>query len=184
MLQRFPRITGSRNTVLMIVFFALSGKAGSQDVKVVTPSKYISNCLYSFSRYIEWPVERRSGDFIVTIVGSKEVYTEMTRLTQNMKVGLQPIQVKYANSVNELIGFQHIVFINDWQSGKIGAVVQKTSGAGTLIVTETEGMTGRGSMINFIPVNGLMQFEINLENFRKNRLMASTVLERMSYNPN
>jgi hypothetical protein len=169
---------------MAIVLTALISKAGAQDIKVVSVNKYISNCIYNFSRYINWPEERKSGDFIITIVGSKEVYNEISRLTQSMKVGLQPIHIKYAASVNELGGFQHIVFINDWQSGKIGTVKQRTSGSSTLIVTETEGMIGRGSMINFIPVNGLMEFEISQDNLRKNRLTASTVLERMAYSSN
>ena len=71
-----------------------------------------------------------------------------------MKVGLQPIQVKYFNSVNDLGGFLHIVFISSWQSSKINMLMQKISGSSTLVVTENEGMIEKGSMTNFIPVNG------------------------------
>jgi hypothetical protein len=39
-------------------------------------------------------------------------------------------------------------------------------------------------MINFIEVNGLMHFEIDKENLRKNNLMASSVLEKMAYTAN
>ncbi|HJZ39937.1 MAG TPA: YfiR family protein [Bacteroidales bacterium] len=75
-------------------------------------------------------------------------------MTQNMKVGLQPIQVKYFNTVNDLGGFQHIVFISSWQSSKINMLMQKISGSSTLVVSENEGMIEKGSMTNFIPVNG------------------------------
>jgi hypothetical protein len=37
-------------------------------------------------------------------------------------------------------------------------------------------------MINFIPVNGVMKFEMNKEILRKNNLMASSVLEKMAVN--
>ena len=145
-------------------------------------TKYLSNCLYNFSRNINWPEENKSGDFVITIIGDKELYTEMTKLTQNMKVGLQPITVKYFNSVNEVSGYQQIAFVADWQSNKINALVQKTAGSHTLIVSQTEGLIDKGSMINFIPVNGVMKFEMNKEILRKNNLMASSVLEKMAAN--
>ncbi len=99
-----------------------------------------------------------------------------------MRVGLQPIVVRYFSSVNEVSGYQQIVFVADWQSNKINALVQKTSGSHTLIVSQTEGLIDKGSMINFIPVNGVMKFEMNKEILRKNNLMASSVLEKMAVN--
>ena len=165
---------------LLLLSFTESGK--SQDVKIVSMTKYLSNCLYNFSRNINWPEENKSGDFVITIIGNKELFTEMTRLTQNMKVGLQPIVVKLFNSVNEVTGYQQIVFVANWQSNKLNAMVQKTTGSHTLIVSESEGLIDKGSMINFIPVNGVMKFEMNKESLRRNNLMASSVLEKMAVN--
>lgn len=169
----------------VLVFFMFLGlNSAAQEVKVVSMNKYITNCLYNFSRHINWPENNKSGDFIISIIGNKELFTEMTKLTQNMKVGLQPIQVKYFNTVNDLGGFQHIVFISSWQSAKINVLMQKISGSSTLVVTENEGMIEKGSMINFIPVNGTMQFEMNKDGLQKNKLMASSVLERMAKSSN
>jgi hypothetical protein len=184
MMCRFWSAVGKRLSVLTIGITMMAGWAGAQDVKTVSMGKYISNCLYNFSRYIDWPADRKSGDFIITIVGSKDVYAEMEKLAMNKKVGLQSIQVKYVSNVNELTGYQHMVFINDWQSNKFSVALQKLSSSSTLIVTETEGMLGKGSMINFIPVDGLMQFEMDQDNLRKNKLMASAMLQKMAVNDN
>jgi hypothetical protein len=169
-------------SVILILLFSFTEPGKAQDVKIVSMPKYLSNCLYNFSRNINWPDENKSGDFVITIVGDKEVFTEMARLTQNMKVGMQPIVIKYFNSVNEVSGYQQIVFVDNWQSNKINSLVQKTAGSHTLIVSETEGLIDKGSMINFIPVNGVMKFEMNKESLRKNNLMASSVLEKMAAN--
>jgi hypothetical protein len=174
--------TSLRWTVVLLLLFSITEPGKSQDVKIVSMTKYLSNCLYNFSRNINWPAENKSGDFVITIVGDKDLYTEMTKLTQNMKVGLQPIAVKFFHSVNEVSGYQQIVFVDNWQSTKINALVQKTAGSNTLIVTETEGLIEKGSMINFVPVNGVMKFEMNKEGLRKNNLMASSVLEKMAAN--
>jgi len=180
----YSRIMGKKISVFFVVLSFLAVNLHAQEVKTVSMSKYISNCLYNFSRYIDWPVDKKSGDFIITIVGSKEVYTEMSKLTQNMKVGQQSILVKYAASPAELSGFQHIIFVNDWQTNRFNSVMQKISGTGTLVVTESEGMIGKGSMINFIPVNGMMQFEMSNENLKRNKLMASSILEKMASSSN
>lgn len=174
--------TGLRLTVIFLLLFSFAESGKSQDVKIVSMSKYLSNCLYNFSRNINWPEENKSGDFVITIVGDKEVFTEMTKLAQNMKVGLQPIVIKFFNSVNDVSGYQQIVFVDNWQSNKISALVQKTAGSHTLIVSETEGLIDKGSMINFVPVNGVMKFEMNKESLRRNNLMASSVLEKMATN--
>lgn len=167
---------------VLMLLLSLTEAGRAQDVKIVSMTKYLSNCLYNFSRNINWPEENKSGDFVITIVGDKELYAEMTKLTQNMKVGLQPIMVKFFNSVNEVSGYQQIVFVDNWQSNKINSLIQKTSGSNTLIVSETEGLIEKGSMINFVPVNGVMKFEMNKENLRRNNLMASSVLEKMAVN--
>ena len=174
--------TGLRMTVVFLLLLSFTESGKSQDVKIVSMTKYLSNCLYNFSRNINWPEENKSGDFVITIIGNKELFTEMTKLTQNMKVGLQPIVVKFFNSVNEVSGYQQIVFVANWQSNKINAMVQKTAGSNTLIVSESEGLIDKGSMINFIPVNGVMKFEMNKESLHRNNLMASSVLEKMAVN--
>jgi len=158
--------------------------ARAQDTKIVSMPKYISNCLYNFSRNISWPEQHRNGDFVIAIVGSKEVYTEMANLIKNMKVGQQSILVKYCATVNEMAGFQHMVFVADWQSSKISSLMQKLGGNSTLVVTESEGMISRGSMINFVPVNGVMKFEMSAESIKKNGLLASSTLGKLALNAN
>jgi hypothetical protein len=101
-------------TVVLLLLFSFTESGKTQDVKIVSMTKYLSNCLYNFSRNINWPEENKSGDFVIAIVGDKELFTEMTRLTQNMKVGMQPIVIKYFNSVNEVSGYQQIVFVDNW----------------------------------------------------------------------
>jgi len=165
---------------IILIFILYSGLLKCQEVKVVSMTKYLSNCLYNFSRNINWPVENKSGDFIIAIVGNKELYNEMIRLTQNMKVGMQPIQIRHFSKVGEISGYQHIVFVDDWQSSNINLLIQKISESKTLIVTETEGLIGKGSMINFVSVNGMMQFEMDKEGLKKSGLMSSSVLEKMA----
>ncbi len=177
---RFFGMTRTRVLAGVFSFVFALGTVTAQETKMVSMPKYISNCLFNFSRNINWPEGNRSGDFVITIVGNKEVFAEMTRLTQNMKIGKQAIQIKYCNTVGEVSGYQQMVFVAAWQSSKLKQLVEKTAGMSTLVVTETEGMTSRGAMINFVPADGVMRFELSRENLQKSNLLASTVLEKMA----
>lgn len=179
-MNRFVKTLGVNFLFVMMLSWTAFSHARCQEVKVVSMTKYLSNCLYNFSRNINWPVENKSGDFIITIVGNKDLHNEMTRLIQNMKVGMQSIQVKHCNTINELSGYQHIVFVAHWQSSKIKVLMDKIAGSNTLIVTESEGCLERGSAINFVSIDGVMKFEMSKEGLKKNNLMASSVLERMA----
>lgn len=176
----FCRVLGRKALFMVLFVSVLVVAVDAQDVKTVSLSKYISNCLYNFSRHIAWPAGKKTGSFVITIIASKEVYTELTKLTQNMKVGLQPIEIRYFNTVKEFNGSTHMLFIGDWQSYQLSTALQKVSGSGTLVVTETEGMIVKGSMINFVPVDGMMQFEINQGVIHKNSMVVSTKLESMA----
>ncbi len=57
--------TGLRLTVAFILLFLITESGKSQDVKIVSMTKYLSNCLYNFSRNINWPEENKSGDFVI-----------------------------------------------------------------------------------------------------------------------
>lgn len=183
-MNQFVRTLGVKFFAALILSWIVVSNTHCQEVKIVSMTKYLSNCLYNFSRNINWPEENKSGDFIIAIVGNKDLFNEMSRLTQNMKVGMQSIQLKQCNTVNELSGYQHIVFVANWQSGKIKLLMEKIAGSNTLIVTEGEGCLEKGSAINFVSVDGIMKFEMSKEGLQKNNLMASSVLERMAVSVN
>jgi hypothetical protein len=159
---------------IMITF-----QARAQEVKIVSMTKYLSTCLYNFSRTINWPQECKTGDFVVAVIGDKDLAEALTALTRNYKVGLQPFVVKYFRTADEIQGFQHMIFIDVWQATKINRVLARIGNQSTLVVTEMEGFIDRGAMINFIPVNGLMQFEISKKQLAERNLIASSQLIRM-----
>ena len=183
-MMRFVKTLGVKIMAVMILTCLSISNIRCQEVKIVSMTKYLSNCLFNFSRNINWPVENKSGDFVIAIIGNKELCAEMTKLTQNMKVGMQSIVVKQCNTVNDLTGYQHIVFVANWQSSKMKLLLEKVAGSNTLIVTEAEGYLERGSAINFVSVDGIMKFEMNKDGLKKNNLMASSVLERMALTVN
>ncbi|MBN2347829.1 MAG: YfiR family protein [Bacteroidales bacterium] len=165
-------------TLTVVLFLNNISAIGQQ--RQVTAPRYISYAMYNFAKSVNWPEQYKSGDFILTVVGDKDVYNELNKLVTNQKIGLQSIVINYYKNIDELSGFQHILFLASWQSANINTLLEKVSESSTLIVTEKEGMIHKGSVINFIPKDGKMAFELSQANADKSNLQVSSYLKKMA----
>jgi hypothetical protein len=175
----------TRNYLIAVIIGILMASSSiAQEVKVVSMPKYLASCLYSFSRYVNWPFDYKVGDFIIAVVGDKEVYIELQTMVTGKTVGIQNMEVRFYKSADEISGYHHIVYLSEEQSGALSKVVSKLGGKGTLMVTEKEGMLKSGAAIDFTSVDGLMKFEMSKSNFDKYGLQVSSFLEKMAYKSN
>ena len=139
--------------------------------------KYLAACLYSFSRYVNWPEDKKTGDFVISVVGNKDVYSELQKMSNGKMVGNQPIVVKFSKTVGELSNNSQIVFLNKSQS----SLAQKLESNGTLLVTEQEGFLQKGASVDFVNVDDVLKFEISKTNMSMQGLQLSSTLEKLSY---
>lgn len=131
--------------------------------------------IYNFTKYIRWPDEVKTGDFIIGVVGKSNLTKELEELSKVKKVGNQPIVIKYLNSPGEGSG-SHILLITEEASSELDVARSVTQGKPTLIVTEKEGLASRGAGINFLIDGGKLLFEINRTNIEAHSLMVSSQL--------
>ena len=139
--------------------------------------KIHANIIYRFTKYIDWPAGKKTGDFIIGIIGDSPLYEDLKNLSANKIVGNQRIVVikmsPSANSYN-----CHILFIAEEESSSLKRIAMLTAGASILIVSESEGLARKGSCINFITVDERLKLEINKNNVeQRNLLIASELLE-------
>ncbi|HMI59672.1 MAG TPA: YfiR family protein [Puia sp.] len=156
-----------------LVLFSLSWTYGIHD----TDYKIQANIIYRFTKYVDWPVNRKNGDFIIGIVGESPLYDDLKTLCANKTVGNQKIVVMKmspsANSYN-----CHMLFISEEESGSLKKIDRLTAGDPILIISESEGLARKGSCINFITVDERLKLEINKSNVEQRNLqIASQLLE-------
>src|SRR6185503_208611 len=53
-----------------------------------------ANIVYHFTKYINWPEDKKTGDFIIGIVGDSPLYEELKSFVANKMAGNQKIVVK------------------------------------------------------------------------------------------
>ncbi|MCH7534307.1 MAG: YfiR family protein [Bacteroidetes bacterium] len=170
----------------LIIFIALalnfiSGKrpAESKD----TTAKIKAVFLYNFTKYIEWPEDKRDGNFVIGILGQTEVYNELAesaRLNNEKKVSVRVLQIKkYLDA--RTIADCHMLYIPTDRSGLLNAALKKVTGHHTLVVTDKAGLakTG-GAAINFVVQNNKVKFEMNKANVLKHELKVSMMLTNLA----
>jgi len=146
--------------------------------QVDTTSKIKAAFLYNFTKYIDWPAEYKSGNFVVGILGNKSsLYKALYDMSKTKKVASQEFEIQVYSSPSEISEKIHILYIPDDASSNLNGAVQKLKGKSTLIVTEAPGLTSQGSGINFVIVANRQKFELNKSNVEKHNLKVSKSLE-------
>lgn len=58
-----------------------------------------ANIIYRFTKYIKWPDDKKTGDFIIGIVGDSPLYNKIKSFTINKATGTHKIVIKtFSNS--------------------------------------------------------------------------------------
>lgn len=140
-----------------------------------TNAKIKATFIYNFTRYIEWPVDAKSGDFEIGVVGTTPLYAELEKMAQRTTRGSQSFNITQYSSGTS-IGTCHMIFIAKGQSSQIDAIVKKFQGKSTLIISEKNGLIEKGD-INFVIANSKQSFEINKGNIAGHSLSMASRLQ-------
>ncbi len=140
---------------------------------------YYQIFIYNFAKYIQWPTDKQSGDFVIGVLGDSPITENLNKMAALKKVGAQTIKIVIFQSVNE-INSCHMLFVPLEKSSSIAAVKSRLADNSTLIITEKDGMAKQGSNINFIVVDGKLRFELNREETEKSNLKISSDLIKLA----
>ncbi|MCE3228168.1 MAG: hypothetical protein K0S32_2719 [Bacteroidetes bacterium] len=152
------------------------------------PSNFDTNAkikavfLYNFTRYFEWPDKKKTGNFIVYIVGKNDnLINELKTLASKKKVGAQDIEVKNSATFDPSISSQIIYLLPDVSSA-VKDVASKNKSKGTLLVAENANACKSGSSINFLIVENKLKFEYSKNNAVKAGLKTNDDFKALAIN--
>lgn len=156
--------------VLPILLFSLF-EAWAQNAYAVH-----ANIIYRFTKYINWPDDKKSGDFVIGVIGDTPVFDELRNFTSKTSPAGQPIVVKKFRATASSFNC-HILFLCEEESESVKRIAASTAGTPTLLVTESEGLSRKGACINFVLVDDHLKLEINKANIERRSLdIASELL--------
>jgi len=146
-----------------------------------TITKYKSAFMINFIRYVGWPVEAKEGDFIIGVLKNKAIAQHLKSQTTGKKFGFQNIIIKEFSNVDEVTNCQ-IIYVSNIVNfaKKYSEIVTKLNNKNTLIITDQNGTTRDGAMINFVVVDNKLKFEVSSANAEKFGLKLSSSLVSMN----
>jgi hypothetical protein len=134
-----------------------------------------ANIIYRFTKYIDWPENKKNGDFIIGLVGESPLHEYLKTFVVNKTVGNQKIIIKTYSSTAVTFDCQ-ILFVSEDESSGFKKIVARTAGAPVLLVSEEEGLAYKGSCINFVVAEDRLKLEINKTNIEQRHLNIATEL--------
>ena len=161
-------------TVLSLVL--ITGNVFGQDKPL---HEVYSMMVYNFVKYVQWPANSGSGDFVIGVVGNTEMYNTMAKWYNGNKIGTHTCVVKQFKSAADVSDAQ-VIFIDRSKSGEFDDINSKTKGKNTLIVTDKNGLGERGSSINFKVVDSKLKFELNQKALEASNLKVASSLAAMA----
>lgn len=161
---------------LALAAMLISGNAFSQERSV---EEVYSMMVYNFTKYVQWPDHAGSGEFVIGVVGSGEIYKILNEWYGGKPRGSKTYVIKKFNSAAE-VSDCHVVYIDKSKSNDFDVVNNKVKGKGTLVITDKSGLGEKGSAINFKMVDNKLKFELNQKAIEASNLKVSGALTSMA----
>lgn len=170
-------------TLWCCFFYGISSVANAADSTTIELNENQIKAIYlfKFASYTEWPLSafpQSDSPFTIGIVGSEAIAAELLQLSANQKLANRSINVKIINQKIPDNDFSElkIIFISREKSNELVTLIDSIQSKPVLIVTETTDALKVGSIVNFIPIDEHIRFEISLINAERNHLKIGSRL--------
>lgn len=160
--------------LLFIVLFATG--SGIQAQSGITEAK--AKFLYNFTKFFEWSQSDQSGDFVIGVLGSNDIYQELEDFTEDKKVIVKDIKIKRFRSA-ENVTECHILFVSKVYSKNLPDLNERL-GSNTLLVSDTENGIEQGAALNFILKGDRLKYEFAASHAKNKGLKFSSRIKDMA----
>lgn len=138
-----------------------------------------SMMLFNFAKYVNWPANNTSGEFVIGVLGSDDVFNTLTAWYTNKAKGSQKIVIRKFDSASAISDCE-VLYLAKEASKEFDDAKSKLNGKSTLLISDKEGLGKRGSGINFKLVDGKLKFELNEKAITDANLKVSSQLMGMA----
>jgi hypothetical protein len=157
--------------------FTVKVEAQNQVKPVPMDHRVKAAFLVKFIKYIDWPGSNK-GTFKMGVFGDSPIagnlFTLMPKVIDGWKLEITKIQ-----NVEESLDC-HLVFLSSSEKDRYTGIVNALKDSSVLTVSDTQNFLDLGGMINFLILEQMVRFEINLKATKKVGLKVSSKLLRLA----
>jgi hypothetical protein len=132
--------------------------------------------LYKFASYVEWPAEPAvapGAPFVIGVSAADDVAGELEQLVRGRPINNRPVTIQRMKDGEGLAGVR-MLFVGGRDPARIRAVARAARPLSILVVTDVSGGLEAGSVINFVPTEDRVGFEVSMEAAERSGLKVSS----------
>ncbi len=181
MLLKLAATRGPKVLALLVLLFAASAATDPREADKDTTAIVQASYIYNISKLVEWKeASLKNGPFIISVLGSSNLYQELVKKYAEKSIGKQPIEVrKLPRSAD--VEQCHVLFVAHSELALLPAIYKNLDKRSTLVITEYPDALEDGSVVNFVRVDNTVKYEISLVNARKHKLEVGSTLVQLAY---
>jgi hypothetical protein len=134
--------------------------------------------LFNFGRYVFWP--QQSGDVVIGIVGHDPIVDVLEKTIAGKTINGRAYRVKVFASADQ-IDHCDVLFLPRAGAQQAQSVMTAIAGKPILTVSDIENFSSQGGMVEFLLIDDMLKFDINLAAAEKNGLRISSELLRVAH---
>jgi len=134
--------------------------------------------LFNFSHFVEWPAQSftTAGEpFVIGILGSDPFGARLDEAVRGEQINQHPLLVRRFHNVAD-IGDCQILYIDRSEIAQLGEILGALDHRNILTVSDLEGASQRGVMIQFATENNRIRLRVNVDAAKSAGLTISSKL--------
>ena len=152
-----------------------------RDPEKDTSATVQANYIYNIAKLVEWKdASKRSGNFVIGIVGGANLYQELIKKYATKTIGDQPIEIRKLPRTAD-VGACHMLYVGRTDLALMPEIYRNLAGKGTLIITEYQDALEDGAVVNFISVESIWRYEISISNAHDHGLQVGSILKQLAH---
>ena len=174
-----PWLSSRALVCLGVAVSLLSPALALQAQNSATP-EYRAKAAYlaKFPDFVEWPesaLPRGDAPFLLFVFGDYPFGISLAETTRGATIHQRPIETRWIHKEQDLIACQ-VLFVSRSEQKRYQRVLEVVSAQEVLTVGETPDFLDLGGILSFSMENGILRFEVNLDEANKAHLKISSRL--------
>lgn len=146
-----------------------------KDTAALVKASYV----YNIAKLIDWPDEYKTGNFIISVMGSSNLHKELVKEYNSKRIGSQQIEIrKLSETLN--INKCHILYVGREAMGLLEEISKSLKDRPTFIITDGKDALEKGSALNFEFINGQWRYSLKLANATEKGLFIGSTLKSLA----
>lgn len=130
--------------------------------------------IYNFLKFVEWPAGAFTDPVVVVVLGPAPL-DQFEEALRGKAVRGHAIVVRPVDDV-EALGECHVVYVAAEAQNQLRALLRKVAGKPVLTVSDLPNASQPEAVINFVPVDTRLGFQVNLDRASESGLQVSSKL--------